>query len=765
MKKVWSTTRGFLLVEIILTSSLFIIFLTAFAGVFYYGLQSSSSSGDRGRAVILMDEGQEAVRSIRNMNFANLTDGTYGLTYSNNAWSLASSSDVSGIFTRQVTISTIDANRKNVTVTVNWQQTPTRAGTVSSTARFTNWKTVQNLGVGITVSKIVINHGLTKTASDFAPYKVGTTTVTLGTSTKFAPGTYTVTETTNSNYNQSFSGDCNASGQITVASGTAKLCTITNEEKLSYVTVNVSVINHGSSKVVADFAPFKVGSTTVTQGALTPIDSGAYMITGKTDSNYNQTFSGDCFTNGSITVTTGDNDVCTITYEEVITGSLSPSLSGLMIYGDGTNVPKFRTYNTTTNTFSAQTGTFTATVGPTWIIKTSPVQHLALAGYYDSSATLTIMCFDGTNWTKEFAAASGGVGNRHRFDIAYEKTTGNAMIVYSKGGNSGDTTRWGKLGYRTKTGGTGCGQGWSSEIILTPSRTTSDIMYVKMAQDKRAGSNLLALTWVDTNDDISARIWNGTAWANEPSTVTDTAVQIVSSSHDIEDMDIEYMSLSGNLMLIWGNSAGRDGTNGVRYRLCSNGTATCTWGSVTTPPTFLDDATSLDISANPNTDELVFASIGKGGGDLQAGYWNGTGWVNTANMDTTCTVPFTGSKLVTTGWLTNGTTTRSIIVYSDLNSGNINWYSGNANVFTRQPDFVPSPAIATSRGYMDIHLDPIDKSQLMYLTSDSNSDVFAKRLLLTSTSSYVWSNSDGGPIGTTLPQIISSPFSFAFWQK
>jgi hypothetical protein len=311
----------------------------------------------------------------------------------------------------------------------------------------------------------------------------------------------------------------------------------------------------------------------------------------------------------------------------------------------------------------------------------------------------------------------------------------------------------------------GCGQGWSSEIILTPSRTTSDIMYVKMAQDKRAGSNLLALTWVDTNDDISARIWNGTAWANEPSTVTDTAVQIVSSSHDIEDMDIEYMSLSGNLMLIWGNSAGRDGTNGVRYRLCSNGTATCTWGSVTTPPTFLDDATSLDISANPNTDELVFASIGKGGGDLQAGYWNGTGWVNTANMDTTCTVPFTGSKLVTTGWLTNGTTTRSIIVYSDLNSGNINWYSGNANVFTRQPDFVPSPAIATSRGYMDIHLDPIDKSQLMYLTSDSNSDVFAKRLLLTSTSSYVWSNSDGGPIGTTLPQIISSPFSFAFWQK
>jgi hypothetical protein len=104
-------------------------------------------------------------------------------------------------------------------------------------------------------------------------------------------------------------------------------------------------------------------------------------------------------------------------------------------------------------------------------------------------------------------------------------------------------------------------------------------------------------------------------------------------------------------------------------------------------------------------------------------------------------------------------------VYSDLGSTNINWFSGNAGVFTRQPDFIPAPGIASPRGYMDIYLNPRDQSQFMYMTSDGASDLFAKRLIMTGTSTLTWSNSDGGALETTLPQVISSPFSFAFWQQ
>lgn len=766
IKKEWSTIKrsgGFLLVEVLLASSLFVIFVTAFAGTFYYGLQSSVLAGDRSQAIMLAEEGQEAVRSMKNVNFANIADGMHGLVYSDNAWTFSGTEDISNGYTRQVTVATIDANRKSITTSVTWQQTPGRIGSVSFAGRLTNWKTVLNLGQGLMVNKIVINHGLSKTSADFAPYKVGTTTVQLATSTKFGAGTYTVSETVNSNYIQTFSGDCNASGQVTLQASSSKLCTITNEEKPSYIFATSTVINHGGTKVVSDFAPYKMGSTTITIGATTTIDSGTYLLSEATSSAYTLTFSGGCFTDGTVSLISGDSKTCMLTNEEIVNNGTggSTSLSGLIIYGDGTNIPKFRIYNVANDTFGAETSTFTATVGPTWIIRTSPVSHLALAGYYDSTGSLIVMCFNGTNWTQEFVAESGGVGNRHRNDIAFEKTSGDAMVIYSKG-----THVPGQLGYRTKSGSTGCGSAnWSSESLLDPLRTSNDIMYVKLAQDRRPGSNILAATWVDTSEDISAKIWDGSGWVNEPSVVTDNNVEKISSSHDIEDMDIEYESLSGDLMLVWANATGANGTNGVRYRTCTGGVAMCTWGAVTTPPTFLDDATSLDISANPISNEIVFASIGNAGGDLQLGYWNGTTWTDTANADTSCTVPYVASKLVTTGWLTTGTSTRSIIVYSDLSSQNVNWYTGNGGIFTRQPDFVPSPLMATSRGYMNIDQDPVSQNQLMYVTSDSASKLFAKRLVLTGTSTLTWSNSDGSALETTLPQVISSPFSFAFWQK
>jgi hypothetical protein len=611
------------------------------------------------------------------------------------------------------------------------------------------------------VNAVVVNKGLSQTASSFAPYKVGTTTVTLASSTLFSAGTYQISATADSRYLQTFSGDCDASGAITVVGTSSALsCTITYTEKQSYLTVNKTVINHGMTKVASDFAPYKVGSTTVVLGALTPVNSGTHSITETANSSYNLTYTGDCFTNGTVTLLSGDSKTCLLTNEQIVVGG-GLDIANVLIYGDGTNVPKYRSYNKVTGVLSAETGTFTATVGPTWIVRTAPNRHIALAGYYDSTGTLTIMCFDGTNWNQEFQAASGGVGNRHRFDIAYEEATGDALIVYSKGSHV-----FAQLGYRTKPGTEGCGaSSWSSESLFDPARTANDIMYVRLSSDKRDTSNLIAMSWIDTSEDLSAAIWNGTAFTNEPTAVTDNNLERASASHDIENFDLEYESVSGNLMLVWSNANGNNGVGGVRYRRCTGGTASCTWGAVTTPPTFADDATNLDLSVNPFSNEMVFASIGNAGGDLQIGYWNGSAWTNTANADTSCNVPFTGSKLVTTRWLINGTTTRSVVVYSNLNSPNINWYTGNGGVFTRQSDFVPTPLMATGRGYMDIQMSPIDSNMLMFGTSDSANDLHVKPLTLQSNGTLIWGNPLDVAVETTLPQTISSPFSFSWWQK
>jgi len=88
-----------------------------------------------------------------------------------------------------------------------------------------------------------------------------------------------------------------------------------------------------------------------------------------------------------------------------------------------------------------------------------------------------------------------------------------------------------------------------------------------------------------------------------------------------EDFDVEFESLSGNLMVVWANSAGSNGVNGVRVATAAwtGGNPLHTWGTRYTPPTFLDDATNLDLAANPNTNEMVFASLGIAGAGLQAG--------------------------------------------------------------------------------------------------------------------------------------------------
>ena len=85
----------------------------------------------------------------------------------------------------------------------------------------------------LTVTKIVSNHnGRTKVVSDF-PLFVGATSVISSILNNFAAAAYAITETTNVNYVQSFSGDCDANGNITLSAGGNYNCTITNNDVAS----------------------------------------------------------------------------------------------------------------------------------------------------------------------------------------------------------------------------------------------------------------------------------------------------------------------------------------------------------------------------------------------------------------------------------------------------------------------------------------------------------------------------------------------------
>lgn len=141
MPKEWLTTkiRGFSLIEALLAATVFGMVATAVIGGIVYGRAATAQSGDRARAVMLAEEGIEAMRNIRDAGFSNLVDGTYGLAQSGNQWVTSGSSDVNGIYTRQVTVATVDSVRKNITTTVSWANgSVSRQTQVAS--RLANWR-------------------------------------------------------------------------------------------------------------------------------------------------------------------------------------------------------------------------------------------------------------------------------------------------------------------------------------------------------------------------------------------------------------------------------------------------------------------------------------------------------------------------------------------------------------------------------------------------------------------------------------------------
>jgi hypothetical protein len=132
--------KAYILVEAILGVAIFSIIVVAFLFGLIRIREVPFFAGSRDRAIFIAEEGLEAVKNIVDADFANLSDGDHGLTVSSNQWEFSGTSDtVDSYFTRQLTISTVDAYTKQVDSTVTWQQTDSRTGQILLTTYFTDY--------------------------------------------------------------------------------------------------------------------------------------------------------------------------------------------------------------------------------------------------------------------------------------------------------------------------------------------------------------------------------------------------------------------------------------------------------------------------------------------------------------------------------------------------------------------------------------------------------------------------------------------------
>lgn len=147
-----NNNQGFLLVEVIVAFSIISLSVIAAMWVSQKSIAVSRQALHTTSAGFLLEEGAEAVRIVRDnawTNISGLTNATnYYPTFSGGTWTLSTTPNAIGIFTRTVTVASVnrdsttfdisssganDPGTKLITVTVSWTE---GSNTVSKTLQF-----------------------------------------------------------------------------------------------------------------------------------------------------------------------------------------------------------------------------------------------------------------------------------------------------------------------------------------------------------------------------------------------------------------------------------------------------------------------------------------------------------------------------------------------------------------------------------------------------------------------------------------------------
>ena len=138
--------KGIALIDVLVGFSLMALSV-GLAIVVIFGAQSTLT--DRGNEITartMARDGLNGALSILKNGWGGVADGTYGLSFSSGVWQFSGAQDIDGIFTRQIFITTIESNEKEIKSIVNWAPSLVRPLSVELSQRVSNWENVENTG-------------------------------------------------------------------------------------------------------------------------------------------------------------------------------------------------------------------------------------------------------------------------------------------------------------------------------------------------------------------------------------------------------------------------------------------------------------------------------------------------------------------------------------------------------------------------------------------------------------------------------------------
>ena len=139
------TRPGVLLLDVLIGVAVFSIIVSGVIYALIFAQTSTLKSGDQIRATHLNQQSIAAVKSIRDTDFASVTEGTFGVAIGESGlWELSGTGVTSNDgFVSNVQITSVDSDRSQLIATTTWDLGAVRIGTSSITTDITDWHRTQ----------------------------------------------------------------------------------------------------------------------------------------------------------------------------------------------------------------------------------------------------------------------------------------------------------------------------------------------------------------------------------------------------------------------------------------------------------------------------------------------------------------------------------------------------------------------------------------------------------------------------------------------
>ena len=230
------------------------------------------------------------------------------------------------------------------------------------------------------------------------------------------------------------------------------------------------------------------------------------------------------------------------------------------------------------------------------VLRSAPTRNESILGTIDFHSDLNVQVWNGSAWGEVVELSTNTYNTRKSFDIAYEQSTGRAMVVYRNNSVSNTVPAYALWD----------GTGWTHGSVQSIGNGT--IIQVRVVPDP--GSDEIMLVTMDTNCDVYAQVWDGSAWGNVWTLTTE------GYTYDWQCFDIAYENATGDAMVVWAENSAN--SYNVRYQI---------WNGAWSGPTIIRSHRTFQIrlASDPNSDHILMGAL-EAWYDINVSIWDGSSW-------------------------------------------------------------------------------------------------------------------------------------------